>query len=635
MPPIKSPEKGDHAVGTKWAVSYKRVSTKDQNLYRQDKALKDWLAAHPEYKEDVKAAVQKSESGRLTGRLDWFLKKGYPRGTVLVVENMDRFSRMQLDEGIDLLRTMFSSGYGLAICGRKWGGEILTTFNKRGREIFDELQRARDESDRKKERADEAVERRRDNIRDGNLSGGFKKRGERKRCDYPFWVDFHPEARDGRGEFRLNGKEVLIQRMFDLALQMGADNIAQELKKEGFKTPSNNRTFISPQIVRYYLSYRAVLGEYQFSEGITGKAVGDPIEGVFPPAIEKDLWLKVRAKIDARTTHKTSVSSKCFYNLFQGRTFCINCGSLAGFRSSQASLADGKKQTYGFLRCRAGLKDKTSCHTYGQQKGVRYDEVNILEQLQQFRWRELFSVDRHNEEIDQLTQKLLAAEHRSAEIKQQLNNLESQLDSGDVSGALLKRLNDKYNQKSDELDRAKEEEEKIQTEISYLKSQKTGEQAVEEVMFRVRQFTQQGGRDDVEQRSEFNRWVHDQGLMLVMDPANDRVLLGTGRVGDDDRIERFYEGSEDVGQDRLERGEAAKAERDEMAKDIEEVVKEHGLYKGWRMFFGFKSPWELMDGLPEDQLVGITMFGHLHLMRVPPKDKFPDPMSKEVWGPPR
>ena len=153
----KTSENSSVEIGLKTAVSYKRVSTPDQKLYRQDVALREWLAAHPEYKEDVKAAVQEKKSGRLTGRLDWFLKKGYPRGTVLVVENMDLFSRMQLDEGIDLLRTMFSRGYGFAICGRKWEGEILTTFNKRGKEIIDELLRARDESDRKKERADGAA----------------------------------------------------------------------------------------------------------------------------------------------------------------------------------------------------------------------------------------------------------------------------------------------------------------------------------------------------------------------------------------------------------------------------------------------------------------------------------------------
>ena len=94
----KTSKNSSAEIGLKTAVSYKRVSTPDQKLYRQDKALKEWLAAHPEYKEDVDAAVEENKSGRLTGRLDWFLKKGYPRGTVLIVENMDRFSRLQLDK---------------------------------------------------------------------------------------------------------------------------------------------------------------------------------------------------------------------------------------------------------------------------------------------------------------------------------------------------------------------------------------------------------------------------------------------------------------------------------------------------------------------------------------------------------
>tara|TARA_B100000674_G_C37353508_1_gene695205 strand:- start:377 stop:541 length:165 start_codon:yes stop_codon:yes gene_type:complete len=47
----KTSENSFDAIGQKWAVSYKRVSTVNQKLYRQDQALKDWLAAHPEYKE--------------------------------------------------------------------------------------------------------------------------------------------------------------------------------------------------------------------------------------------------------------------------------------------------------------------------------------------------------------------------------------------------------------------------------------------------------------------------------------------------------------------------------------------------------------------------------------------------------
>ena len=84
-----------------------------------------------------------------------------------------------------------------------------------------------------------------------------------------------------------------------------------------------------------------------------------------------------------------------------------------------------------------------------------------------------------------------------------------------------------------------------------------------------------------------------------------------------------------------ERPQQFQADRGEEVEALEKLVKEHGFYKGWRLRFGIPTPWELLEGQPEGALVGFTMCGHLHLMRVPPKDKFPDPMSKEVWGPPR
>ena len=42
-------------------------------------------------------------------RLD--LEAGLTSGTVLLVEDMDRFSRLQIDEGIDLLRSRSIAGY--------------------------------------------------------------------------------------------------------------------------------------------------------------------------------------------------------------------------------------------------------------------------------------------------------------------------------------------------------------------------------------------------------------------------------------------------------------------------------------------------------------------------------------------
>ena len=142
-------------------------------------------------------------------------------------------------------------------------------------------------------------------------------------------------------------------------------------------------------------------------------------------------------------------------------------------------------------------------------------------------------------------------------------------------------------------------------------------------------------REDLGKRREFNLWMRDTNLTFVIDTASEKVFLGTCRLSADNTIQHFYEGSEEVAQSRLERPKQFQADRDEMAKELEGLVKQHGFYKGWRLHFGIPSPWELMDGLPEGQLVGMELFGHLHLLRVPPKDKFPDPMSKEVWGPPQ
>ena len=162
---------------------------------------------------------------------------------------------MQIDEGIDLLRTMFSAGYGLAICGEDWDGEILTTFNKRGEQIIRELNRARRESDRKKQRADSAARQRREHIRNGELSQAFKPGDGRS----PFWVDFFPKARGGKGEFKLNDHKWLIQRIFELGRTMGAGKIAIQLRNEGVvhPRPRNKKKKpkpLSPGTVRYWCS---------------------------------------------------------------------------------------------------------------------------------------------------------------------------------------------------------------------------------------------------------------------------------------------------------------------------------------------------------------------------------------------
>ena len=61
----KTSENSSVEIGLKTAVSYKRVSTPDQKLYRQEEALKEWLDAHPEYEEDVESGVEEKSQAAL------------------------------------------------------------------------------------------------------------------------------------------------------------------------------------------------------------------------------------------------------------------------------------------------------------------------------------------------------------------------------------------------------------------------------------------------------------------------------------------------------------------------------------------------------------------------------------------
>ena len=532
-------------IGLKTAVSYKRVSTPDQKLYRQEEALKEWLDAHPEYEEDVESGVEEKRSGRIVGRLDWFLKAGYPSGTVLVVEDMDRFSRMEIDEGIDLLRAIFKAGYGLAICGEDWDGEILTTFNKRGEQIVRELNRARRESDRKKERADGAARQRREYIRNGELSKAFKPGDGR----YPFWLDFKPKGRRGKGEFVLNEHKALIQRIFALGQKMGAGKIAIQLRNEGVVHPRPKHKKkkpkpLSPGTIRYYLSNRSVLGEYQFSEGKTNKPVGEPVRGVFPPVVDGTTWEEVRSMVERRDTGGYGNPGSQLYNLFQDRTYCGQCNASftesllyasAGVRPQTARLVDGTKKQYFKVRCHRGKDDHQACHTYGQQVGVPYDEEFLLNQLAEFRWESFYNSEDHAKTVKCAEDDVLAAEAvRNDKQRVVDNNTRVMGDLMDEGEPIPPELRDRYEKNKAALDEAQSRVNFTRSKLNGIQSRKQGKEAAAITRLKIKNFMETG-RHDYEKRVEFNDWIKREGLVLISVP----VFHKMGQQGLSIQVGRF------------------------------------------------------------------------------------------------
>ena len=117
------------------AWSYQRTSTTKQagadksGMDRQEQALTDWLASHPDY-QLAEALVDAGVSGgkgrnRTKGALARFIAGGrdktIPPGSVLVVESLSRFSREVATSTLrTLLNDVWGQGLGIAFCA--YGG---------------------------------------------------------------------------------------------------------------------------------------------------------------------------------------------------------------------------------------------------------------------------------------------------------------------------------------------------------------------------------------------------------------------------------------------------------------------------------------------------------------------------------
>ncbi|WBG62192.1 recombinase family protein [Pseudomonas citronellolis] len=107
------------------AIPYIRFSTKEQlsgsSLARQEKAVADWLSKNPDYQlsptryEDlgVSGTGDHVEKGRLGALIDAVSKGMVPPGSVILVEAIDRFTRLEPLDAVGPLKTIVKAGIAL------------------------------------------------------------------------------------------------------------------------------------------------------------------------------------------------------------------------------------------------------------------------------------------------------------------------------------------------------------------------------------------------------------------------------------------------------------------------------------------------------------------------------------------
>ena len=546
---LKNTQKIPEPPAFRVAYGYMRVSSNGQTTERQEATLDSWLRAHSDY--ELKDLVVQHVSGRKKGRLDWFFKT--PTGSVLVVEDLDRFSRLSITDGVDLLHRIFKSGRFIAVCSHRVGnGDIIRNWNGRGvaRSLIDEFDRAREESERKRERSNGAVRSAYEIFKEKNFAHPkcpLKPRLGNKKVHYPFWLDLDLSGNNGYGEFETNKNVRCILRAFELSLDpnMGEDLVMAQLIKEGFRSLSGQKKGqkLSGSTIGGWLKNRQVLGEHQmtvvvldeFGEPIKERVPYGDVLHLFPAIISPKDFERVQQlrKERGKKPENTSCGGKVG-SLFQGHQFCAQCGGSMGLKG-QIDGYDAR------LRCSVGKKDIDKCHVIGEngeklRKGATYNELEILNSILDIEWESLFGNHEHEAKLREwtATQQKAYAKYQEAEeeVKLKKDSIRKSFSRGEkIPDFLITDL-----QEAEALcEKERELYNKATADLQTLSSRPSGKEAAKNIKDRVSIFIDEerihpDEEQRIQYRTKFNQWLKSEGIVLLVDVRTGKCEVGRGTV---------------------------------------------------------------------------------------------------------
>lgn len=305
--------------------SYERfsdaVQSKGDSIRRQDSLARRWaLRAGLPFDErrtlrDCAASayhgVHRSDPDRyaLAAFLQLVADGDVPRGSYLVIENLDRLSREKPTVSMTLLLNLLSNGIRVVVLTPV---EVVYDEDTGGMQLMlalMEMSRAHGESQVKSIRVGEWWEKTRREAREGKRHGGNLPAWIRKDADGTGW-EVIPEHCD------------TIRLVFKLAAAgEGALSIARRLTREKHPTFSGGRkkrraSAWGADYVRRLLTDRRVTGEYTFKTGHDHEAEGEPIPDYYPRVIDEDTWSVVENA--RRTARRVRSRERKNVNTFVG-----------------------------------------------------------------------------------------------------------------------------------------------------------------------------------------------------------------------------------------------------------------------------------------------------------------------------
>jgi DNA invertase Pin-like site-specific DNA recombinase len=253
------------------------------------------------------------------GRLGAFLKAidegKIEKGSCLIVENLDRLSRAQIDDALELFKRILRKGIDIVTLtdGKRFTKESLNSPMDLMLSIM-YFYRAYDESLQKGKRIRAAWNNKRNNAANEPLTAV---------C--PSWLRLNRRT----GSFEEIPEHVtMVQRIFDLSKGgMGNGSIAKLFNQEKVAGIGRVNSWHASVVARILIN-RAVLGEFQPCKYITRakrEPVGDPIPNYFPRIISEKLFNTVQYRQKQRRIAGSGRRGKFVRNLFSHIAKCGFC----------------------------------------------------------------------------------------------------------------------------------------------------------------------------------------------------------------------------------------------------------------------------------------------------------------------
>lgn len=228
-----------------------------------------------------------------------------PRGSFLIIENLDRLTREHIRPALGLFLGLIDAGVRIVTLGQVpviYDDETLNADATPLILAIVDLTRGHKESALKSDRVGKAWKAKKQEA----------ARGVNLTARLPAWV----ELRDGKRVVRKEAKKA-IERVFELAADgCGSAAIVQRLTAEGFKPFGDSGRWVR-SYVALLLTDRRVIGEYQ-PRTVSGDPDGPAIPDYYPPVIPADLFWRANGERKNRTKRTTKGKGEGNFNYFAG-----------------------------------------------------------------------------------------------------------------------------------------------------------------------------------------------------------------------------------------------------------------------------------------------------------------------------